>query len=88
MSISPLFRWPNLLNHYKHQNLVANKHALFYRFDEKEKRDQVIDHTKIFIGLVDQQYFHFSQEHERLTDELKRLERQQKTNKLTSDIYK
>lgn len=72
----------------QHQNLVANKHALFYRFDEKEKRDQVIDHTKIFIGLVDQQYFHFSQERERLTDELKRLERQQKTNKLTSDIYK
>ncbi|WP_273802017.1 DUF3732 domain-containing protein [Proteus vulgaris] len=72
----------------QHQNLVANKHALFYRFDEKEKRDQVIDHTKIFIGLVDQQYFHLSQEYERLTDELKRLERQQKTNKLTSDIYK
>ena len=32
----------------QHQNLVANKHALFYRFDEKEKRDQAIDHTKIF----------------------------------------
>ena len=38
----------------QHQNLVANKHALFYRFDEKEKRDQAIDHTKIFLGLVDQ----------------------------------
>lgn len=23
----------------QHQNLVANKHSLFYRFDEKEKRD-------------------------------------------------
>ncbi|BFL84034.1 hypothetical protein LFREDSHE_24840 [Shewanella baltica] len=24
----------------QHQNLVANKHALFYRFDEKDKRDR------------------------------------------------
>ncbi len=50
----------------QHQNLVANKHALFYRFDEKEKRDQAINHTKIFLGLVDQKYFHLSQEYERL----------------------
>ncbi|HNP52865.1 MAG TPA: hypothetical protein PKJ85_13910 [Nitrosomonas nitrosa] len=41
----------------QHQNLVANKHALFYRFDEKEKRDQAIEHTKIFLGLVDQHFF-------------------------------
>ncbi|WP_080939900.1 DUF3732 domain-containing protein [Chromobacterium violaceum] len=72
----------------QHQNLVANKHALFYRFDEKEKREQVIDHTKIFLGLVDQKYFHLSQEHERLTAEIKSFERQKDTNKRTSDNYK
>ncbi|EBX7708778.1 DUF3732 domain-containing protein [Salmonella enterica subsp. enterica serovar Moero] len=72
----------------QHQNLIANKHALFYRFDEKEKRDQAIDHTKIFLGLVDQKYFHLSQEHERLTADVKRLERQKETNKRTSDNYK
>ncbi|HAS6345231.1 TPA: DUF3732 domain-containing protein [Vibrio vulnificus] len=72
----------------QHQNLVANKHALFYRFDEKEKRDQVIDHTKIFLGLVDQKFFHLSQEKERLSTELKRLERQKETNKRTSESYK
>ena len=72
----------------QHQNLVANKHALFYRFDEKEKRDQVIDHTKIFLGLVDQKYFHLSQEKERLTADVKRLTRQKETNKRTSDSYK
>jgi len=71
----------------QHQNLVANKHALFYRFDEKEKRDQAIDHTKIFLGLVDQEYFHLSQEHERLTVDVKRLERQKETNKRTSENY-
>ncbi|MCB8747822.1 DUF3732 domain-containing protein [Rhodoferax sp. U2-2l] len=72
----------------QHQNLVANKHALFYRFDEKEKRDQAIDHTKIFLGLVDQQYFHLSQENERLSADIRRLERQKETNKRASENYK
>lgn len=71
----------------QHQNLVANKHALFYRFDEKEKRDQAIDHTKIFLGLVDQKFFLLSQEKERLTAEIKHLERQKDTNKRTSVSY-
>lgn len=72
----------------QHQNLIANKHALFYRFDEKEKRDQVIEHTKIFLGLVDQKYFHLSQEKERLNADIKRLERQKETNKRISENYK
>jgi hypothetical protein len=46
----------------QHQNLVANKHAIFYRFDEKAKREQVIEHFKIFAGFVDQTYFIKSQE--------------------------
>ncbi|HIF9113157.1 TPA: DUF3732 domain-containing protein [Photobacterium damselae] len=72
----------------QHQNLVANKHALFYRFDEKEKRDQVIEHTKIFLGLVDQKFFHLSQEKERFSAKIRRLERQKETNKRTSESYK
>lgn len=72
----------------QHQNLVANKHALFYRFDEKAKRDQAIEHTKIFLGLVDQKFFHLSQEKERLNIEVKRLERQKETNKRTSESFK
>jgi len=72
----------------QHQNLVANKHALFYRFDEKEKRDQAIDHTKIFLGLVDQKFFHLSQEKERLNAEIRSFERQKETNKRISENYK
>ncbi|MEO4073779.1 DUF3732 domain-containing protein [Acinetobacter pittii] len=72
----------------QHQNLVANKHALFYRFDEKEKRDQTIEHTKIFLGLVDQKFFHLSQEKERLSTEVRSLERQKETNKRTSESYR
>ena len=73
---------------FQHQNLVANKHALFYRFDEKEKRDQAIDHTKIFLGLVDQKYFHLSQEKERLGSDVRRLGRLKETNKRASENYK
>ena len=72
----------------QHQNLVANKHALFYRFDEKQKRDQAIEHTKIFLGLVDQKFFHLKQEKERLTAEVRRLERSKETNKRAADSYK
>ncbi|WP_197495840.1 DUF3732 domain-containing protein [Methylomonas sp. DH-1] len=72
----------------QHQNLIANKHALFYRFDEKEKRDQVTDHTKIFLGLVDQKYFHLLQEKERLSADVRRLERQKEISKRTSENYK
>lgn len=72
----------------QHQNLVANKHALFYRFDEKEKRDQTIEHTKIFLGLVDQNFIHLSQEKERLGAEARLLARQKETNKRTAESYK
>ncbi|PPU87150.1 MULTISPECIES: DUF3732 domain-containing protein [Xanthomonas] len=60
----------------QHQNLVANKHAIFYRFDEKEKRDQAINHFKIFMGLVDEAYFDLVKEQETAKYELKRIEAQ------------
>lgn len=72
----------------QHQNLIANKHALFYRFDEKEKRDQAIEHTKIFLGLVNQKYFHLSQERELLTAEVNRLKRQKEAGKRASETFK
>lgn len=53
------------------QHLIANKYALFYRFDEKEKRERVIEEFKIFSGIVDQQYFTLCQE---LADKRKLLE--------------
>ena len=46
----------------QHQNLIANKHALFYRFEQKEKREQAIEHIKVFLGFVDQKYFSKNQE--------------------------
>ena len=59
----------------QHQNLVANKHAIFYRFDQKEKREQAIDHLKIFLGFADQEYFMKTQELNTLMQEQRTLER-------------
>ncbi|MEQ9888288.1 DUF3732 domain-containing protein [Pectobacterium zantedeschiae] len=56
----------------QHQNLVANRHAIFYRFDEKRKRDQVIDHFKIFMDIVGEKYFDIAKLHTEATYELKR----------------
>lgn len=58
----------------QHQNLVANKHAIFYRFDEKEKRDQTIEHLKIFLGFADQNYFALSQKINKLRIDLRSIE--------------
>lgn len=60
----------------QHQNLVANKHAIFYRFDEKEKREQTIEHFKIFAGFADQAYFLKSQELNTLKAEARQIEQQ------------
>lgn len=60
----------------QHQNLVANKHSLFYRFDEKEKRERVIDEFKIFAGIVDQQYYIINQELEEKRQELEKVNRE------------
>lgn len=60
----------------QHQNLIANKHAIFYRFDEKRKRDQAIEHFKILMGLVDENYFDIFKEHEIAVYELKKIQAQ------------
>ncbi|CAI2399362.1 ATPase involved in DNA repair [Serratia proteamaculans] len=60
----------------QHQNLVANKHAIFYRFDEKDKRDQAINHFKILMGLVDEKYFDLHKEYELAKYELKKIQAQ------------
>lgn len=56
----------------QHQNLVANRHAIFYRFDEKRKREQAIDHFKIFMGIVGEDYFDLAKELAEAEAELKR----------------
>lgn len=74
----------------QHQNLVANKHSLFYRFDEKEKRERVIDEFKIFAGFVDQQYYTLSQELEEYKIKLDKFQNEKsrfETNKKDKCTY-
>lgn len=42
---------------FQHQNNIASKFSLFYRFDDSEKREQVIDQFPIFAGIVNQEYY-------------------------------
>lgn len=60
----------------QHQNLIANKQALFYRFDQKEKRDETIAQFKVFAGFVDAKYYALSVEASLLNEKLEKLKRQ------------
>lgn len=42
---------------FQHQNLIANKHALFYRFDDLIKRKRVIQALPVLLGIVDSKYY-------------------------------
>jgi len=59
----------------QHQNLIANKHAIFYRFDEKQKREQAIDHLKVFLGFANQEYFMLKQKENDLEQQRRQLQR-------------
>lgn len=69
----------------QHQNLVANKQALFYRFDQKEKRDETIDQFKVFAGFVDANYYALSVEASLLQEKIGRLEK--RLSKAQEDIH-
>lgn len=45
---------------FQHQNLIANKHAIFYRFDDVNKRKRVIQALPVLLGLVDEEYYELS----------------------------
>ncbi|GED57223.1 DUF3732 domain-containing protein [Brevibacillus formosus] len=64
---------------FQHQNLVANKFTLFYRFEDSIKRDQVIGQFPIFAGWVDQQYYNYKIELDELLKRKKRIEKFQES---------
>jgi hypothetical protein len=65
----------------QHQNLIANKHAIFYRFDQKEKRDEVIKHIPRFLGLVDDEYLRLTSRKEQLEQDEKKINRKKEALK-------
>lgn len=60
---------------FQHQNLIANKFALFYRFDDYYKKEDVIKEFPIFAGWVDQKYYSLLLQLDELEKDKKRNER-------------
>ena len=74
---------------FQHQNLMASKFALFYRFTDYYKRKDVIDQFPVFAGMISQEYYSTLIELNSLKAQLKRKEKQQKANvKSTTYIKK
>lgn len=65
---------------FQHQNLMASKFALFYRFSDYYKRKDVIDQFPVFAGMIGQEYYSTLIELNELEAQLRRKERQQKVN--------
>lgn len=66
---------------FQHQNLIANKFALFYRLSEYYNRKPIIEQFPVFAGIVDQNYYTKLIELNELNVELKKA----KKSKITHD---
>lgn len=60
----------------QHQNLVASKFALFYRFDSNYKKKSTVEQFPVLMGWVDQDYFTYTKEKDRLEKQKKILEKE------------
>ena len=65
---------------FQHQNLIASKFALFYRFSDFYKRKDVIDQFPVFAGIIGQEYYSDLIRLNALKVELKKAEQKQKAN--------
>jgi len=59
---------------FQHQSLIANKHALFYRFDNRDIRERIIDEFPIFMGWVGGNYYALNRELKSKEKELRFLQ--------------
>lgn len=70
---------------FQHQNLIANKHSIFYRFDDHYKRKKTLDDFPVLIGWESSEYFLYARELEEKRKELKAYNKLVKSLKLKSD---
>ena len=73
---------------FQHQNLIASKFALFYRFSESYKRKDIIDQFPIFAGMIGQEYYSSLIELNSLKNQLNRKLKKQKQNQKSSEYLK
>ena len=77
---------------FQHQNLIANKHSLFYRFDDFYKRKKTIDDYPILMGWGNADFFDLQRTLESKQKELnqrKKLDEKLKisNSQLREDLY-
>ncbi len=65
---------------FQHQNLIASKFALFYRFSDFYKRKDVIDQFPVFAGMISQEYYSDLIQLNALKAQLKQKYKKQKAN--------
>lgn len=73
---------------FQHQNLMASKFALFYRFSEFYKRKDVIEQFPVFAGMISQEYYSDLIELNNLKLLLKQKNKKQKENEKSTSYIK
>ncbi|KUO78537.1 MAG: hypothetical protein APF81_18950 [Desulfosporosinus sp. BRH_c37] len=73
---------------FQHQNLMASKFALFYRFADYYKRKDVIEQFPVFAGFISQEYYSDLILLNSLKEQLKKKQKQQKVNEKGSNYIK
>jgi len=73
---------------FQHQNLMASKFALFYRFSDYYKRKDIIDQFPVFAGMISQEYYSDLIQLNSLKAQLKQKYKKQKTNEKSTAYIK
>ena len=73
---------------FQHQNLMASKFALFYRFSDFYKRKDVIDQFPVFAGMISQEYYSELIQLNTLKAQLRKSYKKQKANEKSTEYIK
>lgn len=73
---------------FQHQNLMASKFALFYRFSDFYKRKDIIEQFPVFAGMIGQAYYSDLIELGNLRAQLKRKQKTLKANEKSTTYVK
>lgn len=73
---------------FQHQNLMASKFALFYRFSDYYKRKDVIEQFPVFAGMISQEYYSDLIQLNTLKAQLKQKYKKQKANEKSTAYIK
>lgn len=73
---------------FQHQNLMASKFALFYRFSDYYKRKDIIDQFPVFTGMISQEYYSDLIQLNTLKAQLKQKYKRQKANEKSTAYIK